>query len=292
MKSAFLQLHLSIFIAGFTGVLGRLIQLPEGPLVLYRMLLTLVMIGGWLLVSGKLPRLKARDMFRISIVGALIAVHWLFFYGSIKYSNVSIAVVCFALVGFFTAIVEPLADRRIISLREIGFSVITVLGVGLIFHFDTRYRVGIILGVLAALFGAFFTVAMRRVGKDYDPTTMLVYQTGGGAAFLLLVSPLYMALFPNANFTPTAMDLFWLILLSSICTIGLFRLQLLALRSISAFTVSLSYNLEPLYSIALAFVIFNEAQEMSFAFFAGLFCICLSVILQSIYVVRQRGGVR
>ena len=290
MDNAFTKLHLSIFLAGFTGVFGKLIQLPEGPLVWYRMLMASFFFFVYLFATRSLPRIPAREACKICGVGALIALHWIFFYGSVKYANVSIAVVCFAMTGFFTAILEPLFGRTKISSRELLFSLLTVAGIALIFHFDTRYRTGIILGVISAVFAALFTIAMRRVGKTHDSATMLLFQMTGGLAFLTLAAPVYLALFPGIRVVPGGMDLLYLFLLSSLCTIGMILLQIQALRTISAFTVNLSFNLEPVYSILLAMIFLGEAAEVNVSFFAGLALICASVALQTLYAIRQRGG--
>ncbi len=291
MRSAFIKLHISILLAGFTGILGKLISLAEGPLVWYRMLLTLFLFFCYLAHKKALPRIALREALRIGGVGVLIALHWIFFYGSIKYANVSIGVVCFALTGFFTALFEPFFEGRRLSPRELCFSLITVCGIALIFHFDARYRTGIILGIISAAMCALFTIAMRKVGRKHDSSTMLLYQMAGGFAFLTLAAPGYLALFPGLNLVPSAFDPLWLFLLSSLCTIGMFLLQIQALQKISAFTVNLSYNLEPIYSILLAMLLFDEAGQLGGAFFIGLALICASVVLQSAYAARQRGGV-
>lgn len=288
MRAAFIKLHLSILIAGFTGILGKLIQLAEGPLVWYRVLLTSILFGLYLWSTGRFPRIPFREIMKICGVGALVAAHWIFFYGSIKYANVSIGVVCFATVGFFTAILEPLANRTRVSPRELLFSVITVAGIALIFHFDVRYRIGIISGLLGALFAALFTLCIKRLGTRHASTTMLLYQMWGGFAFLSLAAPLYLALFPNLKLIPDGWDFLYLLILSSVCTVGLFLLQIQALKKISAFTVNLSFNLEPVYSIVLAMILFNEGSEVNFSFFAGLAMICVSVLLQSWYAMRLR----
>ncbi len=290
MGNAFLKLHVAILLAGFTGILGRLIELPEGPLVWYRLLMASVLLMGYALIAGKFPRPPLRQALEICGVGALIALHWIFFYGSIKYANVSIAVVCFASTGFFTALFEPLFLRKKPSWRELFFSLIAVAGIALIFHFDTRYRTGMILGVLSAVLSAFFAIGIRRVGRRHDSGTMLFYQMLGGFAFLTLAAPVYLALFPSVPLVPSRSDLLWLFVLSSLCTIVCFLLQIQTLQKISAFTVNLSYNLEPVYSIVLAMMLFGEASELGPSFFAGLFLICVSVLLQSLYALRQRGG--
>lgn len=288
MRNAFIKLHLSIILAGFTGVFGKLIQLPEVPLVWYRMLMTAVLFTGFMYATGKLRRLPAREVLRIAGVGVLLTLHWIFFYGSIKYANVSVGVVCFAVTGFFTAIFEPLVFRRRISLRELCFSIITVAGIVLIFHFDTRYRTGIILGIISSALAASFTIGNKVVGKHHTSTTMLLYQILGGFLFISLVMPFFFASFPQAARIPTAADLVYLLLLASLCTIGMYLLQLQALEKISAFTVSLSYNLEPVYSIAIAILFLGEAGELGPSFYAGLFLICVSVVLQTLAALRQR----
>ncbi|MDL2210787.1 DMT family transporter [Desulfovibrio sp. OttesenSCG-928-O18] len=292
MGNPFVKLHLAIFIAGFTGIFGKLILLPEGPLVWWRMLFTSVLFTAYLALKKQLPRIPLREALKICGVGALIAIHWIFFYGSIKYANVSIGVVCFATIGFFTALFEPLLRKKAPSLRELCFSIITVFGVALIFHFDTRYRTGIVFGVLSAALGALFTIATRRVGARHKSGTMLLFQMTGGFAFLSLVSPLYLAFSPGITLVPSSMDLVYLLLLSSVCTIGLFLLEIQALQELPAFTVNLSFNLEPVYSIILAMLLLGEANELGAAFFTGLALICASVVLQSMYTLRQAGGLK
>ena len=150
MKEALLKLHLSVLIAGGTGVFGRVITLNEGLLVWYRLLLATLMFYAVLFVLDKLRKVQRRDAVRIAATGVLLALHWLFFYGSIKASNVSIGVVCLSLMSFFTALFDPLINRHRVSASEVLFSLIGVAGIVLIFHFDTRYRVGILMGILSS----------------------------------------------------------------------------------------------------------------------------------------------
>ena len=165
-----------------------------------------------------------------------------------------------------------------------------VFGIALIFHFDTHFRLGIILGVIAALLAALFTIALKKVGREHTPQTMLLYQMVGGWVFLTLAAPGYIAMFPDVALMPTVSDLAYLLILASLCTIGMFLLQIQALRSMSAFTVNLSFNLEPVYSIALAMLFLGEASDMNYTFFVGLLLICLSVLFQSLYAIRLRGS--
>ena len=153
-QKGFLQLHLSVLLAGFTGLFGRLITLNEVDIVWYRMLFTSLI----LLVFTGLPRVGWRKFFQLCGCGALLGFHWILFYGSIKASNVSIGVICFSLIGFFTALFEPLIYRRRLSWFELFFSLITVAGVFCIFSFDARYRYGISIGVVSsAVCGGLFS---------------------------------------------------------------------------------------------------------------------------------------
>ncbi len=285
---AFTQLHVSIILAGFTGILGKLITMSEGMLVWYRMALTFVIFALFLLCTRQWEKVAWRDVLKIGFTGVLICLHWLFFYGSIKLSNVSIGVVCFSLVGFFTALLEPVFMRTRFSPRELAYSVLTVLGVMLIFSFDVRYRLGIIIGVIAAVLSALYTISIRKLCSSYSPSTTLLYQMGGGVAFLTLLLPFYLNYFDISYIIPTWQDFSMLLILAVFCTIGMTFLLIQSLQVISAFTVNLSYNLEPVYSIAIAIAFLGEAHQLNFSFYAGLSCIILSVILQSLWVLHQK----
>lgn len=296
MKQAFIKLHISILLAGFTGIFGKIITLNEGLLVWYRMLIASVIM----LLILKLPlyslakRHKTGTSFPplswegkpgvgISLlgVGALLALHWVFFFGSIKASNVSIGVVCFSLTGFFTAILEPLINRRRISFKELSFSLITLIGILLIFHFDIRYRTGILLGIVSALLAALFTITNKQVGSEYSSFVMLLYEMVGGFLLLTLLMPLYLHFFPVETILPNKQDVVYLLIFVIFCTVLLYLLQIGVLKKISAFTVNLSYNLEPVYSIIIAMLFLDEAKELNFSFYIGLGLIILSVLLQT-----------
>ncbi|MDR6569466.1 Threonine/homoserine efflux transporter RhtA [Chitinophaga ginsengisegetis] len=288
MKKAFLQLHLSVFLAGFTGILGKLISLNEGLLVWYRLLITSVTLYVLFRFQGTFKKLPWKDILPIGSTGVVIALHWLFFYGSIKYSNVSIGVVCFSLTSLFTAIFDPLINRRRFDVAEMLLSMLTLLGILLIFHFDTQYRTGIILGIISAMFAALFTVFNKRLIKRFDTPTITFYELSTGFLVLSLAMPLYLHLFPAPSLLPSSMDLLYLFILAWFCTVLMYLLNMSALKKISAFTVNLCFNLEPVYSIVMAFILFHENQFLNNAFYAGLGCIILSVGLQMLRVVRGK----
>ena len=280
MKQAFLKLHISVLLAGCTGILGKVISLNEGLLVWYRLMLTVLLITLLWTVGKKLRRVSLRDFLDLTGTGAILAFHWLFFFGSIKVSNVSIGVVCFSLVGFFTAVLEPLVYRCRISRREILLSLLSVCGVLLIFSFDMRYRLGIMLGIISSASAALFTIVNKRVSANRATTTVLQYEMLGGFLFVSLVLPFYLYFMPVQTIIPSMMDCFYLFLFAFFCTICVYILQIQSLKKISAFTFNLTYNLEPIYSILFAMLLLNEAKELNIAFYAGLSLIIVSVVMQ------------
>lgn len=287
MKKDYLLLHLSVFIAGFTGVLGRLITLDSAVLVWWRMAAAGLIIWAFLAITKQLNRYKPNDILQMGGVGMLLCLHWVFFYASIKASNVSIGVVCFSLVGFFTALFEPIINRHRFSGREFLFSLLTILGIYLIFHFDSRYRLGIVLGVISSALYALFAIVNQRVGKHYETKNMLLWEMVGGLVGLSCLLPIYNQFIPVGRLYPVGMDIPYLAFMVVVCTIGLCLLQIIVLQRIPAFTVNLTYNLEPVYSIILSMFIFNEYKELNFSFVIGIALIILSVVLQTVSSIKQ-----
>lgn len=285
---AFLQLHIAVFLAGFTGVLGRLIHLNEGWLVWYRMLLSTLILVLILLFSKKSILIERKYLLQCIAVGGMIALHWVFFYGSIKYANVSIALVCFAATGSFTALLEPLIYKRRIDLFEILLGLLVLLGIFFIFHFDVQYKTGILLGVAAAFLSALFPIFNKRIIQKVPAANLTLYELGGGWLVLSLLLPFYLQFSPAATAIPSLSDWFWLLMLSMFCTVLAFQLSVSALKKISAFTANLTYNLEPVYGIALAFFIYHENKELGKGFYWGISLILLSVLIQTLRVWKKR----
>ena len=293
MKKDYFLLHLSVFIAGFTGVLGRLITLESAILVWWRMAAAAVIMFLYLWITethgrASLQRYKFRDMLQMGGVGMLLCLHWVFFYASIKASNVSIGVVCFSLVGFFTALFEPIINKHRFSGREFLFSLLTILGIYLIFQFDSRYRLGIVLGVISSALYALFAIANQRVGKHYEAKNMLLWEMVGGLIGLTCLIPIYNMFIPVGRLYPIGMDYPYLAFMVVVCTIGLCLLQIIVLQKIPAFTVNLTYNLEPVYSIILSMFIFSEYKELNFSFCIGIALIIISVVLQTWSEIQKR----
>jgi len=288
MKKSYLILHIAVLLAGFTGVFAKLISLNEFPLVWFRILFSTIILF-FVLKLFKVARLAStKEAFKIARVGLLITIHWLFFYGSIKYSNISIGVVCYCLTSFFTAIFEPLLNKKKFSAVQLLLSALTLFGISLIFHFDASYQLGIILGVISSAFAALYTIYNERLVRSYDSKLINYYQMVGGFVGLTLLLPVYFYLFPDVRFIPNGTDTVYLILLALFCTVGLYVFFAETLKQLSAFTVNLSFNLEPIYAIIIAFLFFKEGQEVNVSFYIGLAFVIVSVALQSLISMRGK----
>jgi drug/metabolite transporter (DMT)-like permease len=288
MRKAFLQLHMAVFLAGFTGILGRLITLNEALLVWYRLLIAVFTLWVMYLFQRKLHRISLAGVARIMGVGVIVALHWVTFYASIKYANVSVGLVCFSATGFFTAILEPLITRKPFNKNELLLGLLVIGGISLIFHFDPQFKTGIILGIVSALLASLFPVFNRLLVQEHKPETVTLYQLSGGFLFLTILVPFYLHYIPADHIIPTVSDIGWLLVLGLFCTVWAFNLSMNALRKISAFTVNLTYNLEPLYGIALAFLVYREDKMLSGTFYIGLLLIVLSVFLHTVLVYRKQ----
>ena len=251
----------------------------------YRIMVSIIALAAVLGVIGRLRRLLWKDFAKIAGCGGLLALHWVAFYASIQASNVSIGVACIATSCFFTTILDPIINRKRMSWIEVFISFIAISGVLLIFSLDMRYRLGIALGLLSAALYSLFAILNINVAREtgQDSATMLLYELIGGVVLLSALVPFL----PKADIIPQRNDILWLVLLGSVFTVLPFLFQLQALRSLSAFTVNLAYNLEPVYSIAFAAILFGELREVNFSFWLGVALIIISVLIQT-YRIRQK----
>lgn len=280
-------LHFAVVLAGFTGIFGKLISLNEGLLVWYRVFFSSIILFLVLRLFKVQAGITSKEKFDIAKIGLFITTHWVFFYASIKYSNISVGVICYCLTSFFTAVFNPLINRHRFNMTELLLSLMTLAGIALIFHFDSSYQLGIALGVISSAFAALYTIYNKRLVKRYDSRIINYYQMIGGTIALGICLPVYLHYFPATSIIPSLKDIAYLILLASFCTVGLYVLFAESLKRISAFTVNLSFNLEPVYAIILAFLFFNESKELNLSFYIGLLFVMASVILQTIFSFKR-----
>jgi len=276
---AYFYLHFCVFLWGFTAVLGKLISLQALPLVWWRVLLCCVS----LLVLMPLVQLRemSRSMFlRLLGIGTLVGIHWLCFYGAIKLSNASIAVTTMATTSFFSALMEPLLLRRKILWYELGLGILILPGMVLVVgNIDWGMRVGFGVGIVGAFLAAVFTALNKQVidNNPPPPLAMSFAELFGGLVVTSIAMPLVLWRSPELVVQPETWDWLWLLVLVWACTLLPYYLTLLAMRHISAFATNLTINLEPVYGVLLAGLIFREDKQLSPGFYIGVGIIILAV---------------
>lgn len=288
MKKSYLLLHIAILLAGFTGVFGKLISLNEGLLVWYRVLFSAILLFILLRILKTSSKESFKDKLNMAKIGLFLTTHWVFFYASIKYANISIGVVCYCLTSLFTALFEPIINKKRFSTTQLLLSALTLIGISLIFHFDASYQLGIILGVISSSFAALYTIFNEKLVQRFESITINYYQMIGGTIGLGLILPIYLYYFPAASLLPSLSDFWYLVLLASFCTVALYVLFAESLKKLSAFTVNLSFNLEPIYAVMLAFIFFNEGKELNASFYIGCGFVIASVALQGLLSARKQ----
>jgi drug/metabolite transporter (DMT)-like permease len=276
-----LHLHFIVFIWGFTAILGKLISLDALPLVWYRMLFASTFILIYVLLA-KIPfKVNKKALFVFIIAGLIIALHWLTFFKAIKESNVSVTLACLSTGAFFTSILEPIFFKRKIIIYEVVFGVIVVIGLYIIFSVQTNFVYGIVLALTSAFLSASFATINGKLAQKYDPTIISFYEILGGVLFLSIYL-LFNHNFTISFFTLSINDFIWLFILSSICTAYAFIASVSVMKFLSPYTVMLTTNLEPVYGIILALLIFNEKEKMATSFYVGALIILSTVILNGI----------
>ena len=276
---AYAYLHICVFIWGFTAILGKLISLNTLPLVWWRVLLSCL---GLLLLIPKaqvlgMPRRRFRELFGI---GALVGIHWLCFYGAIKISNASVAVVSMAMTSFFAALIEPLFMRTRVKGYELALGIFVLPGVALLVgNIDWTMRLGFAVGVLGALLAAVFSTLNKKVldREPPPPLAMSFVELFAAVAVTSAALPFVMWQQPDTQVMPLGWDWLWLLVLAGVCTLLPYYLTLQAMRHLSAFTTNLTINLEPVYGVVLAALVFREDREMRPEFYWGVLIILLAV---------------
>jgi drug/metabolite transporter (DMT)-like permease len=294
MKKAFVQLHIAVFLAGFTGVLGRLITLNEALIVWYRLLISCFVLWILLLLKNKEPAVSRKQILQAGGIGFILALHWVTFYAGIKISTVSTTLVCLSAMGFFTAILEPILLQKPFDIVEVLLGLLVIAGIGIVFHLDPHYKAGIIISLFSAFLASIFPILNRQILQKMDATTATRWQLSGGFLFITIILPFYLYFLPPQRLVPSLTDWIWLLVLGILCTVIAFELFMKALQKIPAFTVNLTYNLEPIYGIAMAFVIYREDKDVGPGFYYGFSLILAAVILQTLRLrkISKASGVR
>jgi drug/metabolite transporter (DMT)-like permease len=292
----FLELHFVIFLWGFTAILGKLISIPAVELVALRTLITAIALG--LIIYKRRTRfwLGRQNALMVFSVGFLIAAHWILFFAAARVSSVSICLVGMATCSLWTAFLEPLFSKTKIKPHEILLALLIILGLYVIFQHETEFNsiLGIGMAVGSALLASIFTIINAKLVKKIPSTTITCYEMAGACLGTILFFPVYTAVFAEGgslNFTLTAMDWVYLLILTLACTVYAYTAGVRLMQRISAYTMNLTVNLEPVYGIILAWFIFNEGEQMSAGFYYGAAIILLSVFIYPIldaYAERRK----
>ncbi|HYG06000.1 MAG TPA: DMT family transporter [Stenotrophomonas sp.] len=296
MRKALLQIHFCVLLWGVTAILGKLITLPALPLVWWRMLIVVAALLLWPRVWRGLRALTPRLLLAYAGVGALVALHWLTFYAAIKLANASVAATCIALAPAFTAVIEPWVARRPFRWRELLFGLAVLPGVALVAGgVPDGMRVGVVVGAASALLVALFGSFNKRLVEHADPLTVTALELGAGTLVLTALAPLLPHLLPVLGDTrwvvPGVHDGLLLLALALACTLLPFALALVALRQLSAYTVQLVTNLEPVYAIVLAALLLGEQRELTPQFYLGV-AIILGAVFAHPLLQHRRGRVQ
>ena len=278
---SYLHLHFIVFVWGFTAVIGKLISLDAMPLVWYRMLLA---VGFILLYIGykKMPmKVPKKVLLGFLFAGLVISFHWFTFFKAIKVSNISVTLACLSTGAFFASLMEPLFYGRKIIWYEVLFGIIVFIGLYIIFNIDGHFINGILLALSSAFLSALFSMINGKYAKEYNPTIISFYELLGGVLFFSFF--LFFTGSFNAKFFQISnSDWFYLIILSTFCTAYAFIASVKVMKFLSPYTVMLTINLEPIYGIILAVIVFKETEKMSVNFYIGALIILSTVILNGV----------
>jgi drug/metabolite transporter (DMT)-like permease len=276
-----LHLHFIVFIWGFTAVLGALITIGAIPLVWYRMGMTTIVLLIFALFTKRTLRQSRIAVFQFSIVGFIIAIHWICFFYAIKISNVSITLAAMSTGALFTTFLEPLFYKKRIVWYEVLFALVAMLGLLVIFKVEKGYTLGLIFGLIASFLSALFAVLNSKLIKKYKATPMTFYEVLAGFILISLILLVNGKIFEATFFKLSLTDFFYIFILASVCTAYTMVASNKLLLRMSPFTMMLTINLEPVYGILLAIVILGDSEKMAPQFYLGTTLIIISIILNA-----------
>ena len=269
-----------VLILGFTGIFGKLISLNTIELVWYRMLIAFITLFTFLVFKKELTKIKKKDFFGLLFVGSLVAVHWFFFFESIKVSNVSVAVVCLSTASFFSAMIEPLFLKRKPKLYEYTLGIVVFVTLFLMLEAETKYTMGYVYGIIASFLGTLFTLYNAKYINRLEASKITMVEMLAGVIIFSILMLLNKEIGIN-NLKIDINDFVYLLLLGTICTAAVFVWMVEIMKYISPYSLIMAINLEPIYSIVLALIIFSESEHMNLSFYIGASVIILVVFLES-----------
>lgn len=280
-------LHIAVFIFGTTGVLGRLISIDAFHLVWYRLAIAVVTLSAILLFAKRGMRIDRRRLLRILGTGVILVVHWITFFEAIKRSNVSVALVCFSSTAFFTSILEPFYYKRRVAWHEPLFGLCIIMGLYFVFSFEFEYVAGMALSIVSAMLAAWFTVLNGLLVRETDAKTITFYELWGAFGALTLFL-LITGSFDAEQLALSWSDFAWLFILGTVCTVFAFFLSVQIVKHLTPYTFAMAVNLEPIYAMILAILIWPETETMSAGFYGGAAIVVAMIFLNGFVATRRR----
>jgi len=289
---SYLHLHFLVFLWGFTAILGLLIQLSFSEVVFYRTLFSLIAFIPLLYLAKVSFRVSPRTLIKLLLTGVAISFHWLLFFGAARYANASVSLIGLATTSLWTALLEPLARKQRISKMEVFFGLMIILGLYIIYKDDFLYGVGLLMSIGSALFAAVFSVSNSMFVQRHKPLQITFYETLGAFIGTIPFIFLYLDGGISSMQLPSQMDIVYLLILALVCTVYANAVWVNILKKISAFAANLVINMEPLYGIILALIIFGKTEEMNSGFYWGGSIIILTIFAYPVVSKRFRGGLK
>ncbi|WP_298239359.1 DMT family transporter [uncultured Algibacter sp.] len=278
----YLHLHFLVFIAGFTAILGELITIKAIPLVWFRMVMASILMFLYIKIAKVRLKASPKAILRFSLAGIIIALHWITFFAAIDEANISIALAMFSTGAFFASFIEPIIYRRRIIWYEILFGLFVIIGVFIITQSEIKYLSGIILGISSAFLSSLFAVLNGKFLKQHTATVISFYEFISGVIFISIFIGFFGEGFSADFFKLSVSDYGYLFILASICTAYAFIAAVYVMKLISPYTVVLTYNLEPVYGIVMAVILFPEKEKMSNSFYLGAIIIISTVLFNGV----------
>ncbi|RTY74783.1 DMT family transporter [Flavobacterium sp. GSP27] len=288
---SYLNLHLIVFIWGFTAILGALITITADALVWYRMFFAGIFLALFLVYKKKSFRIPLKSFFKLIFVGLLIALHWILFFKAIHVSNVSITLSVFSLGAFFASLLEPLFYGRKVLWYEVFFGLIIIAGLGLIMKVEINYLDGMLYALASIILGVLFTLMNGKLIADHDPSVISFYEFLAGVGFISIYF-VFEQKFTADFFVLTANNWILILILASVCTAYAFTASVKIMQKLTPYTVMLTTNLEPVYGIVLAYFILGGKEKMSFEFYIGALIIVITVILNGVIKHYQKNKIK
>lgn len=277
----YLKLHFLVFLWGFTAILGKLVTIPAVEMVFYRTVISAIGMGALMLMTRTTFKVGMNDAIKLMLIGVIVATHWLTFFISGRISNPSTSLVGFATCSLWAALIEPIVKRKKIHLLEVMLGVVVVIGLYIIFTYNFEYPLGLLLGILSGLTVAIFATLNSVMVVRVSSYAITFYNMVGAAISIALFFPLYTEYFSNdgqLHLIPPALDWLWISILALVCTVYAYGAAIALMKRVSVFFIQLTLNLEPVYGIILALIVFGESELMDISFYIGTLLILGAVL--------------